>query len=97
MNDESKYIVPRTLDDPAKLFWWDIDQALLVCMFVVFGMSIDHMLAGMLTGGFMGWLYGKSKSGKHKGYAVHLMYWHLPAETFSLKRTPPSHQREMIG
>lgn len=97
MSEISKYQVPRTLDDPGRILWWDVDQALLVCMFLVFGMVAGYLLIGMITGLSIGWVYGKSKSGRHKGYAIHLMYWFMPSGVLGLRRTPPSHHRELIG
>lgn len=97
MSDTLKYGIPRTLDDAAKFLWWDIDQALLVFTFIVLGMLVDSMMGGIITGILMGWSYGKMKSGKHKAFAIHAMYWYLPSEFMSFKRTPPSHHREFIG
>jgi conjugal transfer pilus assembly protein TraL len=45
----------------------------------------------------LAWAYGKAKSGEHPAFALHLMYWHLPAPVSGLKRTPPSHLRELMG
>ena len=41
--------------------------------------------------------YSRAKSGKHPAYALHLLYWHMPAAVTGLKRTPPSYLREMMG
>ena len=41
--------------------------------------------------------YRRAKSGKHPAFALHLLYWHLPAAVTGLKRTPPSWLREMAG
>ena len=30
-------------------------------------------------------------------FALHLLYWHLPAFMTGLKRTPPSYLRELAG
>lgn len=97
MSDTLRYGLPRTLDDPARLLWWDMDQALLFCAFVIFGMMASYMLAGAVFGALTSWAYGKAKAGKHKSFAIHLMYWHLPRELLSFKRTPPSHIREYVG
>lgn len=97
MSDNKKYLIPQTLDDVPKFLWWDIDQALLVITFTGFGMTTGNMAAGAVVGMFCGWLYGRSKAGKHKRFAIHLLYWYLPREFLSFKRTPPSHQREYVG
>jgi len=41
--------------------------------------------------------YGRAKAGKHPAFALHLLYWHLPAFMTGLKRTPPSYLRELAG
>jgi conjugal transfer pilus assembly protein TraL len=41
--------------------------------------------------------YGRAKTGKHPAFALHLLYWHVPAAITGLQRTPPSHLREMVG
>ena len=33
----------------------------------------------------------------HPAFALHLMYWHLPAAFSGMQRTPPSHLRELVG
>ena len=67
--------IPRRLNDPPRMFWWDLDLSLLVIAAA----------------------YGRAKSGKHPAYALHLVYWYLPAPVTGLKRTPPSYLREMVG
>jgi conjugal transfer pilus assembly protein TraL len=95
MSDASRYYVPRTLDDPPRIFWWEIDQALLVVFFLVFGMSVDSLMLGLLIGLGCGWGYGKLKAGRHRAFGLHLAYWYLPF--IRLKRTPPSHIRHYYG
>jgi len=102
MSDSTlRHGIPRTLDDPARVLWWEADQAILVSAFVVFGMVIGSFLTGAVVGTVLGWLYGKSKSGKHKAFAIHALYWHLPSSAvkaiLNLRRTPPSDYREFVG
>lgn len=92
-----QYGIPRTLDSPPRVLWWDADQAILVSAFVVFGMAIGSMMIGVLLGGAMGYLYGRAKSGKHPMFAIHLMYWHLPGALLGFRRTPSSDHREYVG
>ena len=67
--------IPRRLNDPPRMFWWDIDVALLVLLLAC------SMLANVTLAAF----------------ALHLLYWHLPAFMTGLKRTPPSYLRELAG
>jgi conjugal transfer pilus assembly protein TraL len=61
----------------------------------MFGIMAGYFLVSAVLG--IGAAYGlqKMKSGQQAGYAIHLLYWHLPMGLF--KRTPPSCVREFIG
>lgn len=89
--------IPRRLNDPPRLFWWDMDVALLVLATTLVGMVAGFFLTGCGLGMLLAMAYSRAKSGKHPAYALHLLYWTLPAPVTGLRRTPPSHLREMMG
>jgi len=89
--------IPRRLNDPPRLFWWDIDVSLLVLAAALAGMVSGFFMSGCAVGVLLGAAYGRAKAGKHPAFALHLLYWHLPAAVTGLKRTPPSHLREWVG
>ena len=89
--------IPRRLNDPPKMFWWDLDVALLVLAAALLGMISGYFVTGIAGGLAAAWAYSLAKSGKHPSYALHLLYWHLPECVVKLKCTPPSHLRELIG
>ncbi|MBL8380973.1 MAG: type IV conjugative transfer system protein TraL [Burkholderiales bacterium] len=89
--------IPRRLNDPPRMFWWDLDVALLVLAAALIGMISGFFISGCALGMLLASAYGGAKSGKHPAFALHLLYWHLPAALTGLKRTPPSHLREMLG
>lgn len=89
--------IPRRLNDPPRMFWWEIDVSLLFLAAVLAGMLAGYFVTGCAAGVVLAWAYGKAKSGEHPAYALHLMYWHLPSAVTGLQRTPPSHLREMVG
>ena len=89
--------IPRRLNDPPRMFWWDLDVSLLVLAFALVGMIFGFFLSGCAVGLVLGGAYGRAKSGKHPAFALHLLYWHLPAAVTGLRRTPPSWLREMAG
>ena len=89
--------IPRRLNDPPRMFWWDIDVALLFLGAVLAGMVAGFFLTGCLAGVLLAWAFGKAKSGEHPAFALHLLYWHLPGFVSGLTRTPPSHQRDLVG
>lgn len=89
--------IPRRLNDPPRMFWWELDVALLVLAAALAGMISGFFVSGCAIGVLLASAYGRAKSGKHPAFALHLMYWHLPSALTGLKRTPPSWQREMTG
>jgi conjugal transfer pilus assembly protein TraL len=96
MSDTS-FAIPRRLNDPPRMFWWDLDVALLVLGAALAGMVAGFFLSGCALGVLLAAAYGRAKSGKHPAFALHLLYWHLPASISGLKRTPPSHLRQLVG
>ncbi len=91
------FAIPRRLNDPPRMFWWDLDVALLVLGAALAGMVTGFFLSGCALGVLLAASYGRAKSGKHPAFALHLLYWHLPAAISGLKRTPPSHLRQLVG
>jgi conjugal transfer pilus assembly protein TraL len=79
------------------MFWWEIDISLLFLAAVLAGVTAGFFVTGCAAGVLLAWAYGKAKSGEHPAFALHLLYWHLPAPVSGLKRTPPSHLRELVG
>lgn len=94
---ETAFSIPRRLNDPPRMFWWDLDLALLVLASTLLGMVAGFFVSGVAAGVLTAWAYGRMKSGKHPAYALHLIYWYLPDAVVKLKCTPPSHFRELVG
>ncbi len=97
MNDLD-YAIPRRIDDPAKLLWWEADEFITAIVALGIGVMAGSWLAGVVL--CFGSVYGLSrlKAGGGPGHARRIIYWHLPANhIFGLQRTPPSHIREFVG
>jgi conjugal transfer pilus assembly protein TraL len=93
--------IPRRLDDPWKIGFWDIDVATPT----LFGLFVGYLSGSKLSfalcvaTGFIAsrWI-ARIKADKHPAFAVHWLYWHLPTSPItSMKATPPSHIERMIG
>ena len=97
MMPDSVPSIPRRLNDPPRMFWWDLELALLVFSLTLLGMIAGYFMTGAALGLVAASVYSMAKSGKHPAYALHLIYWHLPERVVQLKCTPPSHLRELIG
>ena len=89
--------IPRRLNEPPRIFWWDLDVAILALAAALAGMISGFFASGCAVGLLLASAYGRAKSGKHPAFALHLIYWYLPAAVTGLKRTPPSYLQEMIG
>ena len=89
--------IPRRLNDPPRMFWWDLDVSLLVLAAGLAGMISGFFITGCALGMLLASAYGRAKTGKHPAFALHLLYWHVPAAITGLQLTPPSHLREMVG
>lgn len=89
--------IPRRLNDPPRMFWWDLDMSLLVLAAALAGMISGFFVSGCALGILLASAYGRAKAGKHPAFALHLLYWHAPAAITGLKHTPPSYLREMAG
>ena len=94
MTDPSSEI-PQHLDDPPRFLFWDFDQAVLFMLALSVGMLMQMIFLGAAAGVGLVVLYGKAKSGQHRAFALHLMYWYLPLG-LGFRRTPPSFIREYI-
>ena len=94
---DASFEIPRRLNDPPRMFWWDLDISLLVVAAALVGMISGFFITGWAIGVLLASAYGRMKSGKHPAFALHLLYWYLPAGVTGLKRTPPSYLREMAG
>lgn len=90
--------IPRTLDDPALLFLWELDTAVVFLIWVIVGAVLGGL--GLLFGVFIGAVctrgYTRLKEEGGRGLIAKMVYWFTPLSTlFSTQN--PSHVREHIG
>ena len=93
--------IPRRLDDPWKIGFWDLDVAapFLFGTFLGYMSGSKWSFAVCTAAGFLTsrWI-ARIKADKHPAFAVHWLYWHLPTNPLTaLRATPPSHLRRMVG
>lgn len=92
-----RYYMPKTLDEPFRIYILTIDELLLLVLpIVVIGFVFHQMVVGFVLG-----LGGLTLIKKFKGeqghyYLFHLAYWHLP-EMIQFNATPPSYIRDYLG
>jgi len=54
------------------------------------------MILGAILGVILAAMFSRAKSGRNRGYGLHLLYWYLPVG-LSFKRVPPSSKRSFLG
>ena len=97
MEDQDFYI-PSHLDDPPRMFFWEIDQAIAAMVPLGLGLITGFLFTSLLLSIGAAILVGKIKAGRGRGVVSQAMYWYLPGDLIlKLRRTPPSHVREFCG
>ncbi len=86
----------KTLDNPSRLLFWEIDDFLCFVVPIFLGLSFDSLYL-ILTALPLKLMYSRLKKKFPYGQYKHQLYWHLPTHTIKyLKHLPPSHQREYL-
>jgi conjugal transfer pilus assembly protein TraL len=90
MKDLSAFYIPKTLDEPEKLLFFTYQEISMLMFPTIVGISMDHVLTGMLAGALIFFIYRKINPAS-KGYSVtHLVYWYFPDWCIKLNFLPPS-------
>jgi conjugal transfer pilus assembly protein TraL len=93
--------IPRRLDDQWKIGFWDVDVAAPILFGLFMGYVSGSTLPFVLcvgTGLMASRWIARIKTDKHPAFAMHWLYWHLPTSPVtSMRATPPSHIRRMVG
>jgi conjugal transfer pilus assembly protein TraL len=91
-----KYYMPRFLDQPYKMVFFTIDEAIILLFSVIGGLYIGKLIAGILLASGLIFIIKKLKGKEGHYFIYHLAYWYLP-EIIKLRSTPPSYLREILG
>jgi len=76
----------RYLDDAPRLFWWELDEVGVLCLFLVLGTAANSMVTGGVIGMFVASMVGKLKQTQSEGYMLHALYFYAGIR---LKNCPP--------
>lgn len=97
MSEIDKYYLPKTLDEPFRIYILTIDELLiLVLPVMIIGFIFSQMFIGFILGIGGLALIKKFKGEQGHYYLLHLAYWYLP-EIVKFKATPPSYIRNYLG
>jgi conjugal transfer pilus assembly protein TraL len=94
--DSRNFQVPNSLDAMPRLFLWDFDVAMVFLCGLGIGIALGQLLFFSLIGLAGAAAFSRVRSGRHPGFLVHSLYWHMPGR-MGFRRLPASCEREFIG
>ncbi len=68
--------IPRYIDDPPQVFWWEADEVAAFSGAFVLGALAGHGLAGLVAGVALSWLLARLKAGGGSSRLPRLAYWY---------------------
>jgi conjugal transfer pilus assembly protein TraL len=96
MNENLKLFIPKNLDASAKVFIWELDVAMIFIAVLGVGIVLGAFILPLIIALILCAVFQKMKSGRSRGYSIHLMYWYSPMNIGN-RRTPPSSVRSFVG
>lgn len=92
-----KYYIPKSLDEPFRIYLLTIDEFILLLLpIVVLGFILNQVMLGLMLGLSALFAIKKLKGEQGHFYFVYLAYWYLPP-IVKFKATPPSYIRHYLG
>jgi conjugal transfer pilus assembly protein TraL len=85
--------IPRYIDDPPSFLFWEIDEVIVISLFVCVGILARILTIMLILGYFVSKILKKVKQTKSEGFFLHVLYWH---GFLTLKGCPPSYKRRFI-
>ncbi len=67
--------IPRFIDDPPQLLWWEMDELIVLVGLFGAGIFVDHPGIGILGGLSLARSARRFKVGRADHYLWHLLYW----------------------
>lgn len=68
--------MPRTVDDPAQVFFWAIDELIVVLVLVGGGIFSGKLMWCLLAAFLWTRLYRRFREGRPDGFLQHYLYWY---------------------
>lgn len=97
MSEIEAFYLPKSLDEPPRLLFWSIDEAMIMLTPAGMGIILEYTVIGMILGliSFLGWR--KIKGNNQANLLMYGAYWMLPPFLLKMKFTPPSCYRMYLG
>lgn len=92
-----KYYIPKSIDEPFRIYLLTIDEFLLLLLpILIFGFVLNQVMLGLLVGISALFAIKKFKGEQGHFYLANLAYWYLPP-IIKFKATPHSCIRHYLG
>lgn len=85
--------IQRYLDDPPTLFFWEIDEVIVMATFIFMGILVGALLSLGLAGVACAQILRRIKKKSSEGVFLHFLYWH---GFLNLKGCPKSYMRKFV-
>jgi type IV conjugative transfer system protein TraL len=85
--------INKGTDDPMKVFFWEIDEIIVISTFCCLGIVLDMFLTLGLLGCGIAYLLTRVKKTSSEGVMLHFLSWH---GFYTLKGCPKSYLKELI-
>jgi conjugal transfer pilus assembly protein TraL len=95
--DYDHHILLHHLDDPLRILYWTIDEAVLILLVPYLGLAFNHPLLGILLSGGGFYLLRQLKARFGRRSLKPALYWYFPHPKRKLPKMPPSYIREYWG
>lgn len=83
----------KYIDDQPSLFFWDLDEIIILSSFFVIGMLVERLLLFLAIGIGIRYFLVKLKKEKSEGFLFHILYWW---GILSFKKCPPGYVRKFV-
>ncbi|MAZ40097.1 MAG: type IV conjugative transfer system protein TraL [Legionellales bacterium] len=98
MREHNFNYVPKYLDEKERLFFWTMDEALVLLGVMFLGVYTNNIISSIIAAFVLQTLYSKIKKQMDLTVLSHLMYWLLPTKLLNfLKKVPDASIKEYIG
>jgi type IV conjugative transfer system protein TraL len=82
------------VNDPTTIFFWEIDEVIVIASCTFLGIMIGKMFSLLLLGFFLSYILKRIKRKSAEGVMMHFLYWH---GFLKLRGCPPSYMREFVS
>ena len=89
--------IPQHLDEPERYFIFTPDELIVVVVPLIVLTLVCNFVIGLVAAAICFWALRRLKRGGNLNRLLWNAYWLLPSSTFGLKKTPPSHERLLVG